>query len=276
MRAKRDCCKRLLLLVVLGLSVCLWQTLTIACAPQSDPFLAGERKASNEASPTGLAVAQTQQLETEQAEEQTMRRGPQGLPDEEFLKFANWDDKRIKLSNYIAGYIIAHGIDYPVRLIEVDATGYQEMFAQGKVDIVLEMAAGSYEKQAESGTITVLGTLSQKNAETRIGVHSSLEKRAPEVVEFIEKFAPDDVVIAKLTAMMTGGRVGLKESVVALTFLKQHEEMWTQWVSASVVEKVKAALKSGKSSLCREWIIQRSGPTFRICEEDPSVSFYGS
>ena len=50
------------------------------------------------------------------------------------------------------------------------------------------------------------------------------------------------------------------------------------------VENVKAAIERSKSSLCREWIIVRfypdeplpqSGPTVRICKDDPSIRIAG-
>jgi len=44
-----------------------------------------------------------------------------GPPRDELIKFAQWDDNRVKLSNWVAGYIVAHGLDYPVRIVDTES-----------------------------------------------------------------------------------------------------------------------------------------------------------
>ena len=65
-------------------------------------------------------------------------RSTSGVPVHELVKLAQWDEKRLKLSNFIAGYIIAHGLDYPTRVIDMEPEGYKDALPHNDVDIVLE------------------------------------------------------------------------------------------------------------------------------------------
>ncbi len=229
----------------------------VGCGAKDDPFAIGERKTLGEAT------------QAQQQEEQPG--GPQGPSKDELIKFANWDDNRVKLTNWIAGYIVAHGLDHPVRMIDVDPEAYQDALTKNDVDIVLETDPAWAREEAESDDIIVLGTLSSENPDAKIVVHASMAERAPDVVEFLKSYALDGDVIRNQAARMTGGRTGLRENVVGFNFLKGFEEMWTPWVSAGAVENVKGAIEDGKSSLCRKWVTQFEPERTSYCEDDPSM-----
>ena len=60
-------------------------------------------------------------------------------------------------------------------------------------------------------------------------------------------------------ARITGGRLGINPNVAALTVLKNHEDLWTQWAPAEVVERVKGAIEAGKSDLKNRKCIPTGG-----------------
>ena len=82
------------------------------------------------------------------------------MPKHELVKLAQWDDNRIKLSNFIAGYIIAHGLNYPTRLIDLEPEGYKDALPHNDVDIVLEADPEWAKPYADAGIIVVLKPLS--------------------------------------------------------------------------------------------------------------------
>ena len=72
-------------------------------------------------------------------------------------------------------------------------------------------------------------------------VHKKLPEWAPDVAEFLKKYRTTLDINNKFLAHMqdTGG----KPPEGAMWFLKNYEDLWTQWVSADVAAKVKAAMK---------------------------------
>ena len=76
--------------------------------------------------------------------------------------------------------------------------------------------------------------------ENLIVVNIGLRDRAPELVEFLENYG-------NTTAQVNAALLYMKENEVeapeaAIWFLKEYESVWTEWVSADVASKVKAAL----------------------------------
>lgn len=71
-------------------------------------------------------------------------------------------------------------------------------------------------------------------------VHKNLPKWAPDVVEFLKNYETTLDINNKFLAYMrdTGG----KPPEGAMWFLKNYENLWTQWVSPEVAAKVKAAM----------------------------------
>jgi len=73
-----------------------------------------------------------------------------------------------------------------------------------------------------------------------ICVHSSLPDRAPEVVEFLTKYATTTAQVNKALAYMEEKEASTEET--AIYYLKEFEDTWTKWVPADIAAKVKAAL----------------------------------
>lgn len=71
-------------------------------------------------------------------------------------------------------------------------------------------------------------------------VHSSLLERAPEVIEILKKY--ETSVKDNSEALKAMDENDLSAQEAAVWFLKNKEEVWTQWVSNDVADKVKKAL----------------------------------
>lgn len=243
--------------------------IALGCGAKEDPFAVGDRAAPTpppqveEAQPSIVAEEAAAAVAPDVQEEE----GSEDKP----IKIVEGDDKIISLSGFIAGYVIAHGLDHSVRQVDMETADYRKALPLGEVDVLLETAPGWYDAHVESGDIIALGSPFQDNAEAQIVVHSSLRERAPDVVLFLEKFQIEDEVLAKLAARITGGRAGLSTNVAGLIFLKANEEIWTQWVDEVIVEHVKAAIEDGFNSLCREWVLHLGGERFRVCKDDPTI-----
>ena len=102
--------------------------LTLACGGAQETPAATEQPRAAAVQPTAPAAQSSQAAAettapaaTEPAEEENQ--GPQPPPKDELIKFANWDDNPVKLVNWIAAYIIAHGLDRPIRVIDVGEPG---------------------------------------------------------------------------------------------------------------------------------------------------------
>lgn len=73
-----------------------------------------------------------------------------------------------------------------------------------------------------------------------VAVNKELEKTAPEVVEFLKNYETSDQLTSEALAYMEDNDAD--EKAAAIWFLKEYEELWTQWVPEDVAEKVKASL----------------------------------
>jgi len=73
-----------------------------------------------------------------------------------------------------------------------------------------------------------------------IVVNASLQKRAPEIVEFLKKYETTQAMANKFLAYMREKKADTKAA--GIWFLKNYEDLWTGWVPADVAKKVKAAL----------------------------------
>ncbi len=179
------------------------------------------------------------------------------------LKFAEWDDKPIQFSNALLGYILVYAFDFSVELVQLEGDAYQEAFQKGELDAVLmldkDAAGGWYTTHIDGKAITDLGSVRDGDGNLRIVVHSGLSDRAPEVTDFLTKARPTDALIDELSAVIRGGRIGIKPTVQAIKYLKNHENVWSQWLPAEGVEKVKAAIESGKTSLVNRKCIPDGG-----------------
>ena len=122
-----------------------------------------------------------------------------------------------------------------------------------------DAAGGWYTTHIDGKAITDLGSVRDGDGNSRIVVHSGLSERAPEVTDFLMKARPTDELIDELSAVIRGGRIGIKPTVQAIKFLKNHENIWGAWVSAEGADKVKAAIESGKTSLVNRKCIPDGG-----------------
>jgi glycine betaine/proline transport system substrate-binding protein len=73
-----------------------------------------------------------------------------------------------------------------------------------------------------------------------IVVNSSLKKKAPDVVEFLEKYETTQDLANKFLAFMKEKEADTQAA--AEWFLKEYEDLWTGWVPGDVAAKVKKAL----------------------------------
>jgi len=73
-----------------------------------------------------------------------------------------------------------------------------------------------------------------------ICVNSGMTDKAPDVVEFLEAYSTITPQINAALAYMVENEASADEA--AIWFLKEYEDVWTQWVSADVVSQVKTAL----------------------------------
>ena len=184
-------------------------------------------------------------------------------PTEGAVKFAEWDDKPLQFSNALLGYILVYAYDFQVELVQLEGEAYQEAFQKGELDAVLmldkDAAGGWYTTHIDGKAITDLGSVRDGDGNIRIVVHSGLSDRAPEVADFLTKARPTDELIDELSSVIRGGRIGIKPTTQAIKFLKNHEGIWSQWLPAEGVEKVKAAIASGKTSLVNRKCIPDGG-----------------
>ena len=173
-------------------------------------------------------------------------------PSEGTVRMGIWDDKRVQLDSHLAGYIIVYGYDYTVEMVETTAEEYPGLLETGELDIVLQTSPDMsdwLDERSKDGAVLDVGTMVEATPGTRIVVHGRQSERAPQIVDFLKSITSDDEVFDSAAARITGGRLGINPNVAALTVLKNHEDLWTQWAPAEVVERVKGAIAAGKSDL---------------------------
>ncbi len=74
-----------------------------------------------------------------------------------------------------------------------------------------------------------------------ICVSKEMPEKAPEVCEFLKKYKTSSALTSRALAYMQDNNVGTEE--VAIWFLKNNKDMWSQWVTEDVAQKVEEALK---------------------------------
>ena len=200
-------------------------------------------------------------------------RSTSGVPIHELVKLAQWDENRLKLSNFIAGYIIAHGLNHPARIIDMDPEEYKDALPNNDVDIVLEADPEWAKPYADAGIIVVLKPLSTASPDTVVAVNASLWKRAPEVGRFLERYEWDGDLLTAESKKIKSGRIAITAAVVGHNVFKRQEEMWRNWVAPEAAETVRAAMEDGKIWFCRGFEVRVIGPyTMRVCKDDPTVN----
>ena len=241
--------------------------------PTSVPVSASSESAPATQGEQGAGAAGIEPTRTPVPVPADYNRSTDGPPVHELVKLAQWDDNRLKLSNFIAGYIIAHGLDYPTRTIDMEPEGYKDALPHNDVDIVLEADPAWAKPYVDAGVIVVLKPLSSASPDTVVAVNASLWKRAPEVGRFLEGYEWDSDLLTTESSKIKSGRIAVTAAVVGHNIFKRQEEMWTRWVSPEAAESVKAAMQEGKIWFCRAFEVRIIGPyTMRVCKDDPSVN----
>ncbi len=242
-----------------------------ACAPeQEDPLVFGARATARAATPTPTPPPDEPTptpIPAEEMERVARERSDTYLealyePTEGTVRMGIWDDKRVQLDNHLAGYIIVYGYDYTVEMVETSVDEYPGLLETGELDIVLQTSPDLGDwlaERSEDGVVIDMGAMVESESGARIVVHGRLMERAPEIVDFLGSITAHDEVFDSAAARITGGRLGINPNVATLIVLKNHEDLWTQWIPAEVVEKVKAAIESGKSDLKNRKCIPTGG-----------------
>lgn len=74
-----------------------------------------------------------------------------------------------------------------------------------------------------------------------VAVQNQLPEQAPDVVEFLKHYETSSALVAEALAYMQDNQASTQET--AKWFLKEHEELWTDWVTEDAADKVKEAIK---------------------------------
>jgi glycine betaine/proline transport system substrate-binding protein len=74
-----------------------------------------------------------------------------------------------------------------------------------------------------------------------VTVHKDLPETAPEVVDFLSNYETSSELTSEFLQYMQNNEAEPEET--AKYFLKEYEEVWTEWVSDDVAEKVRKAIK---------------------------------
>ncbi|BBB90756.1 MAG TPA: ABC transporter substrate-binding protein [Methylomusa anaerophila] len=74
-----------------------------------------------------------------------------------------------------------------------------------------------------------------------IAAAKNIAEKAPEVAEFLKKYQTSSAITAQALAYMADNKASYENT--AKWFLKNNENLWSNWVTSQQLEKVKAALK---------------------------------
>lgn len=74
-----------------------------------------------------------------------------------------------------------------------------------------------------------------------VAVHKDMPEKAPEVVDFLKNYQTSSKLTSEALAYMQDNEAEADEA--AKWFLKEHEDLWTKWVSEEVADKVKKAIQ---------------------------------
>ena len=199
-----------------------------------------------------------------------------GPPPVELIKFAQWDENRVKLGNWVAGYIIAHGLDHPVRVIEMEPEEYKDKLPHGEVDIVMEADPAWAQPYVDAGVLILLGPLSDASPDTVVAVNASVWSRAPRVGQLLEKYGWNGEQLTTESARIRGGRIAVRENIIGLSFIEDNGPIWSTWVDSDTATRVETAVSEGKVGHCRQFEERRTASFTRVCIDDPSISITDS
>jgi hypothetical protein len=195
---------------------------------------------------------------------------------DELIKFAQWDENRVKLGNWVAGYIVAHGLDHPVRVIDLEPEEYKDKLPHSDVDIVMEADPVWAKPYVDAGILILLGPLSDASPDTVVAVNASIWSRAPRVGQFLEQYGWNGEQLTAESSKIRGGRIAVRENIIGLSFIEENKSIWGQWIDGDTALRVDTAVSDGKIGHCRQFEERRTASFTRICVDDPSISITDS
>jgi len=225
-----------------------------AVAPTVVPVSEGTPEPTPTVHTVGEATAAAFRKEQEAKESGETAPTPLALDrqSDQHIKMANWPEKNINLANFIVGYILSHGYEYDIELVELESAAYQDGLQKGDFDIVLLADQGWVQQSPVTEVIVDVGSLYETKPTLRIGVNRNIGTRAPEVIQLLGLMKPGDEILSEIEgSLILSGFLGLLPNVAALKYLKENEEIWTLWVSPEAVQKIKDAIAGGKTKFER-------------------------
>lgn len=97
-----------------------------------------------------------------------------------------------------------------------------------------------WEPTAVMGRYDMVSIYDFEPTNVMIAVHAGMTEKAPDVVAFLKNYKAGSKETSIAMAHMEDSGASADET--AVWFLKNKEEIWTQWVPAEIVEKVKSGL----------------------------------
>ncbi len=80
-------------------------------------------------------------------------------------------------------------------------------------------------------------------AQVLIGINSSMEEKAPDIVEFLDRYSTTLAQNNDFLAYMNDYEGEKSEEATAIYFLNTYPEVWKQWISEDIAANVEEALK---------------------------------
>lgn len=112
------------------------------------------------------------------------------------------------------------------------AYNWEPTWIMGRFDMtLLEEPEFDEEEYFEGGYGTEIPAM-----DVTIAVNSGVRDRAPDVVEFLEQYTTSSEMTSEALAYMEAE--GVDEYEAAKWFLMEYQDLWTQWVSEEVAERV--------------------------------------
>lgn len=112
---------------------------------------------------------------------------------------------------------------------------WEPTWVAGKYDLTL------LEDETYSEDVYKEGKCAYPNDKSILVAYKSFPEKAPEIYEFLKEFKLSGPLVSKALAYMQDNKASSDDT--AVKFLKENEDMWTQWVPQEVAKKVKAAIK---------------------------------
>ena len=244
--------------------------LVIACSSRNNPQLSAQEFATPTpaqgqptATPTPGALAD--QTASDEAAIFGFEYVNEGNP----IRIAAWEHSQIDLINQLVGYILVQGYVYDIELVDLTEPEATASLETGSVDIILAISKTEfsdwYNRVTGSGEVLDIGSLYGGSSNDRVVAHSSLMDRLPESADIISRIQPGEEILNDLAGRIKGGRLGLKSNVAVQIYLKQHEDRWSQWLTAEAYAGVKSAIENGRNGLFRK-CLQGNGPNVFYCK----------